>query len=109
VVVRGVNYDVTERRRMEERQLLLAREVDHRAKNAPAVVQSIIGLTRDADPERFRTAVTGRIAALARTHTLLARDGWDGAALRELVVAEVAPYRGAGPGATERVAPQRRS
>lgn len=102
-VVRGVNYDVTERRRAEERQMLLAREVDHRAKNALAVVQSIIGLTRDADPERFRKAVIGRIAALARAHTLLARDGWDGAELRELVAEEVAPYRGAGPGAPERV------
>ena len=93
LVVRGVNYDVTERRRAEERQALLAREVDHRAKNALAVVQSIVALTRDADPEQFRAAVTGRIAALARAHTLLARDGWNGAGLRELVEEEVAPYR----------------
>jgi len=93
LVVRGVNHDVTERRRAEERQMLLAREVDHRAKNALAVVQSIIALTRDADPERFRAAVTGRIAALARAHTLLARDGWNSAGLRELVEEEVAPYR----------------
>jgi PAS domain S-box-containing protein len=94
LVVRGVNFDVTERRCAEERQMLLAREVDHRAKNALAVVQSIIALTRDADPERFRAAVTGRIAALARAHTLLARDGWNSADLRELVDEEVAPYRG---------------
>ena len=100
--MRGVNYDVTERRRAEERQLLLAREVDHRAKNALAVVQSIVALTRHADPERFRTAVTGRIAALARAHTLLARDGWDGAGLRELIEQEVAPYR-AGTDAPDRV------
>ena len=93
-LVRGVNYDVTERRRAEERQMLLAREVDHRAKNALAVVQSIVALTRDTDPERFRAAVTGRIAALARAHTLLARDGWDAAGLRELLEQEVAPYRG---------------
>jgi PAS domain S-box-containing protein len=93
LVVRGVNFDVTERRRAEERQMLLAREVDHRAKNALAVVQSIIALTRDADPERFRAAVIGRIAALARAHTLLARDGWSSADLRELVEEEVAPYR----------------
>lgn len=93
LVVRGVNHDVTERRRAEERQMLLAREVDHRAKNALAVVQSIIALTRDADPERFRAAVIGRIAALARAHTLLARDGWSSADLRELVEEEVAPYR----------------
>jgi PAS domain S-box-containing protein len=102
LVVRGVNFDVTERRRAEGRQLLLAREVDHRAKNALAVVQSIIALTRDADPERFRAAVTGRIAALARAHTLLARDGWNSAGLRELVEEEVAPYRG-GAEAPERV------
>jgi PAS domain S-box-containing protein len=94
-VVRGVNHDITERRRAEERQMLLAREVDHRAKNALAVVQSIVGLTRHADPEQFRTAVIGRIAAMARAHTLLARDGWDGAELRELVEAELAPH---GPG-----------
>jgi two-component sensor histidine kinase len=84
---------VTERRLADERQMLLAREVDHRAKNALAVVQSIIALTRDADPEPFRAAVTGRIAALARAHTLLARDGWNSADLRELVEEEVAPYR----------------
>jgi PAS domain S-box-containing protein len=94
LVVRGVNFDVTERRRAEETQMLLAREVDHRAKNALAVVQSIIALTRDADPERFRAAVIGRIAALARAHTLLARDGWNSADLRELVEEEIAPYRG---------------
>ena len=93
LVVRGVSYDVTDRRHAEERQMLLAREVDHRAKNALAVVQSIIALTRDADPERFRAAVTGRIAALARAHTLLARDGWNSADLRELIEEEVAPYR----------------
>jgi PAS domain S-box-containing protein len=94
LVVRGVNLDVTERRRAEERQMLLAREVDHRAKNALAVVQSIIALTRDADPERFRAAVAGRIAALARAHNLLARDGWNSAGLRELAAEELAPYRG---------------
>jgi PAS domain S-box-containing protein len=93
--IRGVNYDVTERHRAEERQMLLAREVDHRAKNALAVVQSIVGLTRHAEPEAFRAAVTGRIAAMARAHTLLAREGWDGAELRELVEQELAPHRGA--------------
>jgi PAS domain S-box-containing protein len=104
VLVRGVNHDVTERRRAEERQLLLAREVDHRAKNALAVVQSIVGLTKHADPAQFRAAVTGRIAAMARAHTLLAREGWDGAELRELVEAELAPYLAAGAGLPERVA-----
>jgi PAS domain S-box-containing protein len=103
VLVRGVNLDITERRRAEERQHLLAREVDHRAKNALAVVQSIVGLTRTADPEGFRAAVTGRIAAMARAHTLLAREGWDRAELRELAEAEVAPHRPGAPGGPERI------
>ncbi len=93
VLVRGINQDITERRRSEERQMLLAREVDHRAKNALAVVQAIVGLTRDRDPEAFRTAVIGRIAAMARAHNLLAREGWDRAEMAELVAAELAPHR----------------
>jgi|GEM_PF-1243892 len=102
-VLRGINQDVTERRRAEERQMLLAREVDHRAKNALAVVQSIVALTRDADPARFRAAVIGRIAAMARAHTLLAREGWRAAELRELVEAEVAPHVAGAPGAPDRM------
>jgi PAS domain S-box-containing protein len=104
LVIRGVNHDVTERRRAEERQMLLAREVDHRAKNALAVVQAIVGLTRQSDPERFRAAVTGRIAAMARAHTLLAREGWGSAELRELVEAEVAPHGSDPSDGVERVA-----
>jgi len=42
----GVTTDVTDRKEAEERQVLLAREVDHRARNALAVIQSIIRLTR---------------------------------------------------------------
>ena len=37
--------DVTAEREAAERQILLAREVDHRAKNALAVVQSMVLLT----------------------------------------------------------------
>ena len=88
--------DITERKRSEEAKLLLAREVDHRAKNALAVVQSVITLTRTEEPTAFKTAVKGRIAAMALAHTLLARERWNGADLRELLVEELAAYRGAG-------------
>ena len=40
VRMNGVTVDITERKRAEERQVLLAREVDHRAKNTLAVVLS---------------------------------------------------------------------
>ena len=40
----GVTSDITDRKRAEERQILLAEEVDHRARNVVAVVQSIMRL-----------------------------------------------------------------
>src|SRR6202000_462420 len=46
VRVSGVTVDITERKRAEDPQNLLSREVDHRAKNALALAQSIVRLTR---------------------------------------------------------------
>lgn len=88
--------DVTARRRGEEAQRLLVREVDHRAKNALAVVQALIRLTPSADPAGFVRSVEGRIGALARAHTLLARNRWEGADLRLMVEEELAPHRTGG-------------
>jgi two-component sensor histidine kinase/DNA-binding response OmpR family regulator len=90
----GVTIDVTERKEAEERQDLLAREVDHRARNALAVVQSIVRLTRASSVEHYVAAVEGRIKALARAHALLSDSRWHGADLGALVVEELAPYRG---------------
>lgn len=86
--------DLTERHSAEARQTLLAREVDHRAKNVLAVVQSIVRLTRAEDPRVFAAAVESRVRALARAHELLAREGWRGADLREVVAKELAPFDG---------------
>jgi PAS domain S-box-containing protein len=93
VRVSGVTIDITERKQNEERQALLAREVDHRAKNALAVVQSIVRLSRSDNVSSYIAAVEGRIRALARAHTLLAQSRWQGADLSRLAVEELAPYR----------------
>ena len=69
--ISGVTIDITDRKEAEERQLLLAREVDHRAKNALAVVHAIVSLTRADNIKQFVAAVEGRIQALARAHSLL--------------------------------------
>jgi two-component sensor histidine kinase len=76
-----------------ERQSILAREVDHRAKNALAIVQSIVRLTRAQDVQGYITALEGRIAALSRAHGLLSNSRWQGASLGKLVEEELAPYR----------------
>ena len=93
VRVSGVTVDITDRKEAEERQSLLAREVDHRARNALAVIQSIIRLTRAANVEDYVAAIEGRIKALARAHTLLSDSRWNGADLTTLVAEELAPYR----------------
>jgi two-component sensor histidine kinase len=90
----GVVVDVTQDHAAAERQTLLAREVDHRAKNVLAVVQSILRLTRADSPRAFADAVEGRVAALARAHSLLARGQWSGTELQELLEVELAPYTG---------------
>jgi PAS domain S-box-containing protein len=92
----AVFSNVTERRRAEERQALLAREVDHRAKNALAVVQAALRLTKAPDLLGYVRAIEGRVGALARAQTLLADDRWAGADLRTLLLGEVAPFLGAG-------------
>jgi len=94
VRISGVTTDITERKEAEERQVLLAREVDHRARNALALVQSIVRLTRADNIKSYIAAVDGRIAALARAHTLLAQSRWQGADLARLVDEELAAYRG---------------
>jgi two-component sensor histidine kinase len=97
--LRGVAavQDVTERRAAEERQQRLAREVDHRAKNALAVVQAALRLTPRGDAETFAQAVEGRVAALARAQTLLAGNRWSGAELGELLEGELAAFLGPPP------------
>lgn len=84
--------DITERKRAEERQALLAREVDHRAKNALSVVQAALRLTPKEDAQAYARAVEGRVGALARAQTLLAADRWTGADLRALLTAELGPF-----------------
>ncbi|MGH6683389.1 MAG: sensor histidine kinase [Pseudolabrys sp.] len=69
--------DITERKRTEEQQALLVRELHHRVKNTLATVQAIMGSTaRSSDTiEDFKNALIGRIGSLAKTHVLLTDQG----------------------------------
>lgn len=68
--------DITERKRAEQRQHLMVRELHHRVKNTLATVQAIMGSTaRSATSiEDFQTALIGRISTLSKTHVLLSDD-----------------------------------
>ncbi len=85
--------DITERKRAEQTQTLLVREVDHRSRNVLAVVRSIIRMTAaeaPADVDTLVEVLEGRIAAMARVHTLLSATHWQGANLADIVQAETA-------------------
>ena len=87
-----VMTDVDEAKRAAERQTLLAREVDHRAKNMLAVVLAALRLTRADSIQHFVRAIEGRVMALARAQTLLAADHWSGADLGGLLRGELLSF-----------------
>jgi PAS domain S-box-containing protein len=74
-----------------ERRLL--REIDHRARNAMAVVNGIVRLSRADDAALYAAAIQQRVQALADAHTLLSDRGWRDVAL-ELVVRQQADRLG---------------
>jgi two-component sensor histidine kinase/CheY-like chemotaxis protein len=77
---------VSDLRAADERQRVLIAELDHRAKNMLATVQSIARRTLpQGDP---RVLLEGRLLALSRAHSALAATGWRGASLRKLLSAE---------------------
>ncbi len=88
----GTVRDITIRKEDEERLRLLAREVDHRANNLLAVVQSAISLSTAEDAKGLKQVLIGRISALARAHQLLAEGRWVGADLRRLVEEELRAF-----------------
>jgi len=90
----GVSIDITERKRVEEQQRFLFRELDHRVKNALATVSSVVSHTREGSRSvaNFAATLEGRIRSMAATHELLSSRQWQGISLIELVRRELAPY-----------------
>ncbi len=82
--------------RAEETERLLIREVDHRAKNVLAVVQSLAQLTPFENKDQYVQALSGRIGSLARAHSLLSTARWTGVDLHDLLQLELDPYGGDG-------------
>jgi PAS domain S-box-containing protein len=71
--------DITARKRAEEQQNLLLREMNHRVKNLFAVAAGLVSLSaRSAGtPADMAAAVRDRLAALARAHELTCQDDPD--------------------------------
>lgn len=87
--------DMSERARSERGTALIMRELDHRVKNTLATVQAIAQqtLAHSSDLHDFAQGFMARLMALSKTHNLLAHAAWSGADLREIVLADLAPYQ----------------
>jgi PAS domain S-box-containing protein len=77
--------DITERKRAEEQQKLLVREIKHRIKNTLATVQAIARQTLSGATREELEAFTGRLQALAGAHDLLTSEHWNRAPLGDVV------------------------
>jgi len=88
--------DRTEARAEADRRELLAAEMSHRVKNAFALVQAVAAQSARhvASAAEFQTAFDARLAALARSHDVLIRGGWQHASLPDVIEGALAAYGG---------------
>jgi PAS domain S-box-containing protein len=89
-----VSENIDARKQDEKRMELLMDELNHRVRNTLAIVNSIASQTLKHTPsvDEFRTAFNGRIAALAKTHTLFAANRWSRSTMREVIAQQLDPY-----------------
>jgi PAS domain S-box-containing protein len=88
----GTVADITERKEREEKEHLLIREINHRAKNMLSVVDAIAHRTAASSPEDFVERFSERIQALSANQDLLVRNEWKGVEIEDLVRAQLAYF-----------------
>jgi two-component sensor histidine kinase len=90
----NVLVDITPHKETEERLKLMACELNHRANNLWALVQTTVRLTTGKTIAKVKASIEGRVGALAHVHGLLSESRWVGTTFEQLVQRELAPYRG---------------
>jgi len=85
--------DIAERKKHEEQLALYASEMGHRAKNMLAVAASMVQMTKAETVEDFKTALLGRINALAHSQRLLLQDGKERVDLGQLLADETSAHQ----------------
>ncbi|KAB1074434.1 sensor histidine kinase [Methylobacterium planeticum] len=78
-------------RSLQDQQTTMLHELNHRVKNTLATVQALARQSRGGEEDAAQ--LESRLLALSKTHDLLTRDDWSGAALREVLENELGPYR----------------
>ena len=87
------SIDITDQKRQQERQQVIARELTHRAKNVLTLVEGIARQSVKAEnlPEAAILRFSRRLAALGQAHDLLVGADWKGIDLAALVWAQLTP------------------
>jgi two-component sensor histidine kinase len=96
----GVNWDATDQKVSEGKLAMLAAEMDHRVKNAFAVIRALINLgdRTTNDKHEFATMLRAQVEAMATAHSMsakMARSTADAASfvcVREIINAALSPW-----------------
>ncbi|WP_299714216.1 HWE histidine kinase domain-containing protein [Tardiphaga sp.] len=94
VVMRHSELLADERHKADLRQKMLNEELNHRVKNILALIKSLVShpVEEGRSIEAYVASLRGRIQALSLAHDQVIR-GAGGGGLRELLEAELSPYR----------------
>ncbi len=86
--------EVHARKQAEERLMTLVQELTHRVKNLLSVFQSITSRTLIGGRSlgEAHEVLIGRLQSLGHAHELLTEASWQGADLRDVVMAEIAGF-----------------
>jgi two-component sensor histidine kinase len=90
-LITSVIRDLTPRLEVQERQVLLIRELNHRVKNTLAIVQGLAmqSFRRIEGSEQAQQTFNARLAALAGAHSLLTGRDWKAGRLSDILRSSV--------------------
>ena len=86
--------DISDRKKAQDGQKLIIRELQHRTHNLFAVFQAIAARTVDENKTaaEIKYVLNGRVQALARAYSMLADAAWEGASLAAILDREFAGF-----------------
>ncbi len=86
--------DISERKRLQENQQLIIRELQHRTRNLFAVFQAVANRTVDEGrtAAEIKYVLNGRVQALARAYEMLADAAWEGVSLAKILDRQFAGF-----------------
>lgn len=88
----ALHEEIIRGRKLQDQQVTMLHELNHRVKNTLATVQSLARQSARGG-EGQAVQFEARILSLSKTHDLLTREDWSGASLREVLENELSPYR----------------